>query len=107
MATEPLPPEAEAVIQTGMDAAAVEDGIPDEQAEARKEEKAQVERWLNEIKEAREFDKEVWREIATDRGYAAGLSAHDVSVNLIGSAIDVMKSFLYARNPDVAVVPAR
>ena len=26
MATEPLPPEAEAVIQTGMDAAAVEDG---------------------------------------------------------------------------------
>ena len=53
MATEPLPPEAEAVIQTGMDAAAAEDGIPDEQAEARKEEKAQVERWLNEIKEAR------------------------------------------------------
>ena len=49
MATEPLPPEAEAVIDTGYAAAAAEDGIPDEKAEARKEEKAQVERWLNEI----------------------------------------------------------
>lgn len=107
MATEPLTPEASAVIDTGIAAAASENGIPDEEAEAKKEEKAQVSRWLEEIKEAREFDKDVWREIATDRGYAAGLSAHEVSVNLIGSAIDIMKSFLYAKNPDVAVVPAR
>ena len=69
MATEPLPPEAEAVIQTGMDAAAAEDGIPDEQAEARKEEKAQVERWLNEIKEARDAEKRVGEESQDDGGF--------------------------------------
>ena len=102
-----IPTDADTVIDAGLAAAASEDGKPSEEVEATKEERAQVLRWLAEIKEAREFDKDVWRSIAVARGYAAGLSAHEVSVNLIGAAIDVMKSFLYARNPDVAVVPAR
>lgn len=103
----PITPENEAVIDTALTAAAVEDGATDADAKAKQEEKAQVKVWLERIKEARDFDKQVWESMAIARGYAAGVSAHLVSVNLIGSAIDVMKSFLYARNPDVAVVPAR
>lgn len=106
--TDPgLTPEQNAVIDTGLKEAAAVDGQPDAEYEAKKEEKAAVDWWLCQIKESRDFDAAMYREIATDRGYAAGLSAHEVSINLIGSAIDVMKSFLYARNPDVACVPAR
>ncbi|MGP1679663.1 MAG: hypothetical protein ACTS6J_21230 [Burkholderiales bacterium] len=83
------------------------EGRTPEEAKAYKEEKAQVSNWLGRIQAARDFDKEVWRQMSVDRGYAAGFSAHEVSVNLIGSAIDVMKSFLYAKNPDVSVAPAK
>ena len=101
-----MTPREDEVMQAGLDAASAEGKTPEE-ARAAKEEEAQVRKWLARIEEAREFDKEIWQEMATDRGYAAGLSAHAVSVNLIGSAVDTMKSTLYARNPDVAVVPAR
>lgn len=92
-------------------AAAIEqadaEGRTPEEAAAYREEKAQVSRWLETIRQAREFDKDVWKQMSVNRGYAAGFSAHEVSVNLIGSAVDVMKSFLYAKNPDVSVSPAK
>ena len=76
-------------------------------AQAEKQEKEQVKHWLDEITKARDFDKNAFAEMATCRGYAAGLSAHEVSVNIIGSNVDTMKPFLYAKNPDVSVTPAR
>ena len=99
-------PREDEIIDTALAAADMDGKTPEEQ-QAYKEERQQVLRWLERIKEARDFDIDIFREMAVDRAYAAGVSAHEVSINLIGSAIDVMKSFLYARNPDVAVVPAR
>ncbi len=78
-----------------------------EDPEAVKQEKAQVKHWLEEICQSRDFDKSAYAMMATCRGYASGLSAHEVSVNIIGSNIDVMKAHLYAKNPDVSVAPAR
>lgn len=65
----------------------------------------QVEEILKEWKQARDFDKVSRAQYAIDRRYAAG-TAHlnwAVSANLIGSFIDILVSFLYARNPDVSV----
>lgn len=97
-------PRENQIIDSAIAAATEEEGGD---AQAKREEKEQVLRWLARIKEAREFDVDIYREMAVDRSYAAGVSAHEVSVNLIGSAIDVMKSFLYARNPEISVAPAR
>ena len=101
-----LTPEELSAAESGITAAAAEGKSP-EDAQAEKDERAQVAYWLNEIKVSRNFDREVYGQMAVSRGYAQGLSAHEVSVNLIGSAIDVMKAFLYAKNPDIAVTPAR
>ena len=102
----PISPEEQSAIALGLDAAAA-DGRDPEDAEAAKQERKQVTYWLGLIKECRDFDRTVYQQMAVDRGYAQGLSAHEVSVNLIGSAVDTMKAHLYAKNPDVAVVPAR
>jgi len=76
-------------------------------AKNRAAEREQVKRWQRTISEARDFDKAAYSMMGTCRGYAAGLSAYEVSVNVLGSNIDIMKAFLYARNPQVAVTPAR
>src|SRR3954466_5716310 len=54
---------------------------------------------------ARKFDKDARARYARERRYANGsaLKAWRVSVNLIGSFIDILCSYLYARNPDVSV----
>ncbi len=83
------------------------EGRNPEEAKAYRQEKEQVSKWLATVQEARDFDKDVWKQMSVARGYAAGFSAHEVSVNLIGAAIDVMKAFLYAKNPDVSVGPAK
>ncbi len=73
--------------------------------EKQMEEANQVEAILKEWKQARDFDKVSRAQYAIDRRYAAG-TAHlnwAVSANLIGSFIDILVSFLYARNPDVSV----
>lgn len=53
---------------------------------------------------ARKFDKAARKQYAKDRRYAAGTAdiSWTVSANLIGSFIDILCSFLYARNPDVS-----
>lgn len=101
-----LTPEEQSAVETGLNVAAAEGKTP-EDAQREKEERQQVSWWLGQIRDSRDFDKEFYKQVAVDRGYAQGLSAHPVSVNLIGSAIDVMKAFLYAKNPDVAVTPAK
>ena len=61
---------------------------------------------FEEIDAAREFDENARRDYAFCRFYARGDSNFEVSVNLIGTYIDIMVAFLYARNPDVAAVPS-
>lgn len=95
-------------------AAAVEDatdrreGETDEQMAARRREEAAVKKCVAEYEQARKFDKFARRQYAIDRRYAAGTADHNwaVNTNLIGSFIDILTSFLYARNPDVSVKKA-
>lgn len=61
---------------------------------------------FEEFDAAREFDENARKDYAFCRLYARGDSHWEVSVNLIGTYIDIMVAFLYARNPDVAIVPA-
>lgn len=55
--------------------------------------------------DARKFDKGARKQYAIDRRYAAGTAdvTWAVSTNLLGSYIDVLVSYLYARDPDVSV----
>jgi hypothetical protein len=95
---------------------AVEEGIEaadnaelDEATKKQREaEKNAVKALWKEYEAAREFDKEARAQYAVDRRYAAGTAHLDwaVSANLIGAFIDILVSFLYARNPDVSVKKA-
>lgn len=80
---------------------------PDE--ERRKQaEIAAVKALWKEYEQAREFDKRARAQYAVDRRYAAGTAiiTWAVSANLIGAFIDILVSFLYARNPDVSISKA-
>lgn len=102
-------------LRPGM-AAAVEAGIADaSDPERTAEQQAVKEKEANEVKTlwkeydtARKFDKDSRAQYAVDRRYAAGTANLDwaVSANLIGAFIDILVSFLYARNPDVSVTKA-
>lgn len=76
--------------------------------EAKRKEEAEVKRLWKEYEDAREFDKEARAQYAVDRRYAAGTANPNwaVTANLIGAFIDILVSFLYARNPDVSVKKA-
>lgn len=91
---------------------AVEQGVEtadnaDLQAEERRvleEEKNTVRKLWETYEQAREFDKTARAQYAVDRRYAAGTANPDwaVTANLTGAFIDILVSFLYARNPDVS-----
>jgi len=85
-------------------------GAPhEEQAEYNAElERREVKQLLESYEQARKFDKAARKQYAVDRRYAAGTAdlTWAVSTNLIGSYIEVLVSYLYARNPDVSVRPA-
>jgi len=71
------------------------------------EESADCKVWLKRIEEAREFDKVARKGYAVDRRYARGDSGQfEVDVPIAGTYIDILASFLYARDPDVDCLPA-
>lgn len=72
----------------------------------REQEAADVKRWFKRIEQARKFDEEARKQYAKDRRYARGDSGFDVDANIAGTNIDILESFLYAKNPDVAITPA-
>lgn len=65
-----------------------------------------VKRLFEEVDNARDFDKAARKDYAFCRYYARGDSHWEVATNLIGTYIDIMVAFLYARDPDVASVVA-
>ena len=68
---------------------------------------ADVKMWLARISDAREFDKAQRKQYAKDRRYARGDAGDfEVSIPIAGTYIDILKSFLYARNPDLDILPA-
>lgn len=69
-------------------------------------EAARVKGHLDAIVHAREFDIKARQDYAFCRRYARGDSQFDTSVNLIGTYIDILVAFLYARDPDLDCNPA-
>jgi hypothetical protein len=57
---------------------------------------------------AQAFDRNARRQYERDRRYAAGTAdiTYAVDANLLGSYIDILVSYIYARNPKVSVRPA-
>lgn len=70
------------------------------------QEQQAVTKLLADIKAERAFDKNARKEYAFCRRYARGDSSFTTSVNLIGTYIDILVAFLYARDPDVDCSPA-
>lgn len=72
------------------------------------EEKA-VESLWKEYSTARDFDKDAFKQYGVDRGYASGEKTKNWAsdANLIGTFIDILVSFLYARDPDVSAAAAK
>jgi hypothetical protein len=104
---EPENDEALEAVNEGI-VAADSEGLDEEKKRQREAEKAAVKALWKEYETAREFDKEARAQYAVDRRYAAGTANTNwaVSANLIGAFIDILVSFLYARNPDVSVKKA-
>lgn len=89
---------------------AVEQGIrtANGETEATEAEKDAVKKLFTEYSQARTFDKTARQRYTRDRRYAAGTAnktwASDA--NIIGAFIDILISFLYAKDPDVSARPA-
>ena len=81
------------------------DGVPDSPTTTTQETE-RVRKLLKEIDDARRFDDNARRDYAFCRRYARGDSSFPVSVNLVGTYIDILVAFLYARDPDIDVLPA-
>jgi hypothetical protein len=71
-------------------------------------EEKRVVKWQAEYKAAYDFDSHQRKQYAIDRKYAAGTvdETWASDANLIGSFIDILVSFLYAKDPDVDARPA-
>ena len=79
----------------------------EQQASAKARECADVTKWHKEIKAARTFDEQARKQYAIDRRYArADRGGFTVDVPIAQSYIDVLQSFLYAKNPDLDVTPS-
>ena len=79
---------------------------PEQKEEDRQEAKA-VKALLKTYNIARAFDKDARKAYAQDRLYASGKANPDwaVDANMIGTFIDILVSFLFAKDPDISSVP--
>ncbi|MFC4727140.1 hypothetical protein [Coralloluteibacterium thermophilus] len=94
---------AQAAMQAGIDEA---NAATPEEAKRLQQERALIGEWNRRLSYARDFDDNARKQYAHDRRYAKGESGFEVDTNLIGSNIDTMVSFIYAKDPDVDVTPA-
>jgi len=58
------------------------------------------------VENARKFDESARKQYARDRRYARGDSSFTVDSNVIGTFIEVLTAFLFARNPDADILPS-
>ena len=79
-------------------------GDPDKAKQYAAEE-ADVKRWFDELEWARKYDEPAREQYVRDRRYARGDSGFEVDANIVGTNIDILESFLYARDPDFDVTP--
>lgn len=82
-----------------------QDQAPEQNTSA--QEAADCKAWLARIEEAREFDKAARKQMAIDRKYARGdAGKFDVDVPIAATYVDILASFLYAKDPDVDCLPS-
>lgn len=88
-------------VNAGVRMGSGEDATPEGELEA-------VKKTVKEYDSARAFDKTTRHRYARDRRYAAGTAnpSWASDANLIGAYIDIISSFLYAKDPDVSARPA-
>lgn len=90
-----------AAFQQGVDNVDAENGGPTQ------EEREDVKRWLKRIDDARKFDENARKRYAVDRRYARGdRGMFEVGLPIAGTYIDILKSFLYATDPDLDAQPS-
>lgn len=71
------------------------------------DERADTKAWFTRIDAARRHDENARKRYAVDRRYARGdRGAFEVGLPIAGSYIDILKSFLYARDPDLDCQPS-
>lgn len=75
------------------------------EANAKLREERDVKRWAERIQQARKFDEPAREQYVKDRRYARGDSGFEVDANIVGTNIDILESFLYAKDPDFDVTP--
>jgi hypothetical protein len=71
--------------------------------DAKRQKKEDVKKWNDKIDAVRKYDAPALKEYAKNRRIARGDSGHNISVNIVGVYIDILKSFLYAKNPDLDI----
>lgn len=89
------------------DVTPIDQGIEAADGPEKTREYADVKRWSEKLSQARKHDEEARKQYAKDRRYARGDSGFEVDTNLIGTNIDILESFLYSKDPDVDIMPAR
>jgi hypothetical protein len=78
-------------------------GIAAADGPEKSKEYADVAKWANRLDQARKFDEPARVQYARDRRYARGDSGGEVDANIAGTNIDILESFLYAKDPDFDV----
>lgn len=95
----PMTPFREGVITAGLEGDEAEAAI-------KKAERAEhAKKLLKEIADQRELDKSIYARIAKDRMYAHGAGQFRIKVNLIQTYTELWVNILYARDPQVQVMP--
>ena len=74
-------------------------------AQAKAREEADVKRWMRRLKQTSKYDKPAREQYVRDRRYARGDTGAEVAANLVGTYIDILEAFLYARDPDFDIRP--
>ncbi len=85
------------------------DNVDGAESKEDEEEAKAVKSLMDEYNEAREFDKGAREQYQLDRTYASGNKQKNWAsdANLIGTFIDILVSFLYARDPEVSALAAK
>ncbi len=85
------------------------DNVDGEQSPEDIQEEKAVKALESEYNQARKFDEEARKQYRLDRSYASGNKIKNWAsdANLIGTFIDILTSFLYARNPEVSAKAAQ
>jgi hypothetical protein len=71
------------------------------------QERADSRKWEEAIKAARKFDEPARREYARNRKYARGDSGYELDANIANTYIGILVAFLFAKNPDLDIMPAK